>query len=160
MTLPSSLLETLATSASGVQMLTGHLDGLDAEGRLLFRATGTEESVPVTIGLEVSDGTLVKAARIGRRAMVLVPGAGGTPVLAALLRERVDAEARDASPGELEVHVDGETLRLTAEKTLELRCGKSRLVLRKDGRVVVQGAHILSASTGPQRIKGATIALN
>ena len=66
----------------------------------------------------------------------------------------------DALPGELEVRVDGETLRLTAESSIELRCGKARLVLRRDGRVTLEGAHIVSASTGPQRIKGATIALN
>ncbi len=153
-----------SAAGPGVRMRTGHLDGLDDTGRLLFRADDGDAdhpSTPVIIGLEVSDGALVKAARTGRRALVLEPTEGlGPAVLVGLLRERVAANARDAAPGELEVHLDGETLQLRADREIELRCGKSRLCLRKDGRVVLNGAHILSSSTGPQRIKGATIALN
>lgn len=145
--------------AAGARVQCGHLDGLDETGRVLFRAEGADASVPVSIGVELTDGVLVKAARTGRRAFVLVPPEGA-PILAGLLRERVDARSRDALPGDLEVRVDGETLRLTAESTLELRCGRARLVLRRDGRVTLEGAHIVSSSTGPHRIKGATIALN
>ena len=156
-----SVADTLATlSRPGARMLLGHLDGLDAEGRILFRATSETESRPVTIGVELSDGALVKAARTGRRAAVLAGEDDETRVLVGLLRERVAAQARDALPGNLEVRVDGETLRLSAESSIELRCGKARLVLRRDGRVTLEGAHIVSTSTGPQRIKGATIALN
>ena len=153
--------ETLETLARpGVRMVFGHLDGLDEDGRLLFRAPSDTRSTPVTIGVELSDGALVKAARTGRRAVVLATDDGGLSVLVGLLRERVAARARDALPGDLEVRVDGETLRLSAESSIELRCGKARLVLRRDGRVTLEGAHIVSSSTGPQRIKGATIALN
>ena len=118
----------LGSMPAGVRLRTGHLDGIDDDGRLLFRADGSEEQVPVTIGVEASDGALVKAARVQRRAAVLCPveADGPSPVLVALLRERVRAEARDALPGDLEVRVDGETLRLSAEKSLELRCGKAR----------------------------------
>jgi hypothetical protein len=161
---PPAWLESVPTS--GVRMRAGHLDGLDGSGRLLFRAEGDPgPSRPVVIGLELSDGALVKAARTGRRALVLEPADGddsdrAPAVLVGLLRERVSAEARDAAPGELEVRVEGDTLQLKADREIELRCGKSRLRLRRDGKVVLNGAHILSASTGPQRIKGATIALN
>jgi len=41
-----------------------------------------------------------------------------------------------------------------------LRCGKASVVLRKDGRVTVKGTHIVSASTGPHKIKGASVELN
>ncbi len=151
----------LLAPAPGVTLRHGHLDGVDAEGRILFRADDADAAQPVTIGVEIPDGALVKAARTGRRAAVLAAAETDVPaVLIALLRERVRSEARDAMPGDLEVRVDGETLRLRAENSLELRCGKSRLVLRSDGRVVLNGAHIVSSSTGPHRIKGATIALN
>jgi hypothetical protein len=158
---PSSLIDRLAQAdANGLRVVLGHLDGLDDEGRLLFRAMGSDESVPVTIGLELSDGALVKAARLSRRALALIPSDAAQPILVGLLRERVSAEARDASPGQLEVRMDGESLRFEAEKSIELRCGKARLVLHRDGRVVLKGAHIVSASSGSHRIKGATIALN
>lgn len=150
-----------AGTSTGTRMTHGRLDGLDDEGRVLFRADGANGAVPVVIGLEVSDGALVKAARVGRRALVLADEENRGPgVLVALIRERVAAKARDAVPGELEVRMDGETLVLRAEQEIELRCGKSRLKLRADGRVMLNGAHIVSASSGPHRIKGATIALN
>jgi hypothetical protein len=41
-----------------------------------------------------------------------------------------------------------------------LQCGEAKLTLRKDGKIVLSGSNILSASRGPHRIKGATIALN
>lgn len=153
---PEFLSAALSAEATTV---AGHLDGLDDEGRLLFRPEGEDAPLPVTIGVELSDAQLVQAARTGRRALVL-PRAGAPPVLIALLRERVGAEARDAAPGELQVRVDGETLVLRADKEIELRCGRSRLKLRKDGRVMLNGAHIVSASSGPNRIKGASVALN
>jgi hypothetical protein len=144
----------------GVRLLTGRLDGLDAEGRVLFLAASESAPRVVSIGLPLPDGAVVKAARTGRRAFALAADDGSPPILVGLLRERVAARERDALPGELEVRLDGETLRLSADSSLELRCGKARLVLRKDGRVTLEGAHIVSASTGPHRLKGATIALN
>ncbi|MCA9753794.1 MAG: hypothetical protein KC591_16475 [Gemmatimonadetes bacterium] len=153
-----SLIRTGAPA--GLRARRGRLDGLDDEGRILFRPDEGGDSEPVTIGVAMSDGALVKAARVGQRALVLAGAPGEEPVLVALLRERVAAKARDAGPGALEVHVDGETLVLRADQEIELRCGKSRLKLRADGRVMLNGSHIVSASTGPHRIKGATIALN
>ncbi len=163
----AGLLETLlATSrvpgaAPGLEALTGHLAGIDGDGRVLFRPEGAEQAVPVAIALEISDGALVRAARNGRRAFVLRTG-GDSPrwLLAGLVRERVGAKARDAGPGQLEVKVDGETVKVEAQQQIELSCGKSSLVLRADGRVVLSGVYVVTKSNGPVKIKGATIALN
>lgn len=128
----------------------------------MFVAEGsTGAPVPVTIGIELSDGVLVKAARLRRRALV-VRTADANPhwVLVGLLRERVAAKARDARPGQLEVTLDGETVRLSAERNIELRCGAASLLLRKDGKVVITGTNVVSSSRGSNRIRGATISLN
>lgn len=143
-------------------VITGHLAGVDDEGRVLFlEEGGAGAPVPVAIGLAISDGALVRAARHAQRALVVRTG-GATPrlVLTGLVRERVAAEARDAAPGHLEVSVDGETVVLSADRRIELRCGKSSLILTREGRVVLKGAHVVSRSSGPNKLKGATIALN
>ena len=141
-------------------LLTGHLAGIDAEGRLLFEADGHDgEPFPVAIGVPVSDGALVKGARLRRRGLA-APLRDGGYALVGFARERVASKARDAGPGELEVIVDGETLHIHAERQIELRCGKSSLLLRADGRVVLSGTYVVSTSRGPNKIKGATIALN
>jgi len=152
--------ETLARA--GVELISGHLTGVDDEGRLLFQPEdSTGPPVPVAIGLELSDGTLLKAARQNRRAIVARTG-DRTPrrILVGLVRERVSTRAIAARPGTLEVGLDGETLKLTAEHDIELRCGEASITLRRDGKIVLNGTNVLSASRGPNRIKGATIALN
>jgi hypothetical protein len=147
---------------AGGRILTGHLSGVDEDGRVLFVPEGEEGAPrPVTIGLALPDGAVVRAARQSQRAIVLCTDDGNPRhVLVGLLRDRVVARARDARPGELEVEVDGETLTLSAQRQIELRCGKASLLLRRDGRVEIRGAHVVSASTGPNKVKGATVAIN
>jgi hypothetical protein len=149
-------------SNRGPTALTGHLEGIDAEGRLLFRPEGhAGPPVPVAIGIEASDAVLVKAARLNRRAMVIATSDPESRwVLTGLVKERVTMKAKDARPGRLELEVDGETVRLSAEHVIELRCGKSSLLLRRDGKIVLSGDYVVSASRGPNKIRGATISLN
>jgi len=139
----------------------GHLDGVDGEGRLMFRPEGGSKSVPVVIGVGMSDEELVRAAWTGRRALVVRTG-GKVPqlVLVGFPREHVAAKARDAWPAEVEVRMDGETVYIKARRKIELVCGKSRIVLDADGRVEVNGSYLLSRSRGPVKIKGATVEIN
>jgi hypothetical protein len=139
----------------------GHLDGVDGEGRLMFRPEGGSGSVPVIIGVGMSDEELVRAAWTGRRALVVRTG-GNAPqlVLVGFPREHVAAKARDAWPAEVEVRMDGETVHIKGRRKIELVCGKSRIVLDADGRVEVNGSYLLSRSRGPVKIKGATVEIN
>jgi hypothetical protein len=43
---------------------------------------------------------------------------------------------------------------------LVVRCGKASIELHEDGRVVLRGRSILQRSTGPIRIKGASVDIN
>jgi len=139
----------------------GHLDGVDGEGRLMFRPEGGSGSVPVVIGVAMSDEELVRAAWTGRRALAVRTG-GRSPqlILVGFPREHVAAKARDAWPAGVEVRLDGETLHLEARKKIELVCGKSRIVLDDQGRIEVNGSYLLSRSRGPVKIKGATVEIN
>lgn len=143
------------------ELISGHLDGIDDEGRVLFRAEGAGLSVPVAIGVALPDASVVEAARMGRRALVSrTSDAVSRLMLVGLVRERVASVARDAGPGELQVNLDGETLRLEGKTRVELVCGSARIVLHKNGRVEVSGTHLLTRSRGAVRIKGATVHLN
>jgi hypothetical protein len=168
---PSGLLESLIADAgatarstpgtAAAHVLSGHLARLDDDGRLWFKPEAEGGEFPVSIGIEVSDGVLVKAVRNRRRALALrTADAPPRWVLVGLMRERVSAAARDARPGRLEVRVDGETMIVDAEERIELRCGKSSLMLRADGRVELSGVYVVHKARGPMKVKGATIALN
>jgi hypothetical protein len=143
-------------------ILTGHLQGIDDEGRVLFAPENHEgPPIPVAIGLTLSDGALVPAARNQQRALVVRTNDNPPRlVLIGLVRERVSTSARDAAPGQLELKMDGETLRLSAQHEIELKCGNASLILRQSGRVILKGTHVVTTSTGPVKVKGATIDLN
>jgi hypothetical protein len=149
-------------SSPSSQIVTGHLEGIDDEGRILFVAEqGDGVPVPVAIGVPISDGVLIPAARNRQRALVVrTDESPPNWVLIGLVRERVSSTARDAAPGELEVKMDGETLRLTAEREIELRCGNASLILRQSGRVILKGTHVVTSSRGPLKVKGATVEIN
>jgi hypothetical protein len=58
------------------------------------------------------------------------------------------------------VTLDGETLRLSAEKGIVLSCGKSSVTLTRSGKIILRGTSILSRATGTNKMKGGSIQLN
>lgn len=55
---------------------------------------------------------------------------------------------------------DVQEITFNADEKIELRCGKSSLTMNKDGKIVLKGSHLLSRSSGPNRIKGASVNIN
>jgi hypothetical protein len=64
----------------------------------------------------------------------------------------------DACPRE--ARLDGRRVILEAQDQIELRCGDSSILLRKDGRIVIRGAHLLSRASHENKIRGASVAIN
>lgn len=60
----------------------------------------------------------------------------------------------------IDVKVDGETLTLTAQKEVVIRCGKSSITLTRAGKVLIRGAYLLSRSSGVNRMKGGSVQIN
>jgi hypothetical protein len=87
--------------------------------------------------------------------MVFEHGDRQRPIVLGVL---VSPHAR-TRPG-VRVSADGETLILEANREIELRCGKARLRLERDGKVAVHGTDVLSRSSGSNRIKGGQVRIN
>ncbi len=49
---------------------------------------------------------------------------------------------------------------IEAGAELVLKCGDGTISVRKDGKVVVRGTHLLSRSSGPIRLKGGHVEIN
>jgi hypothetical protein len=58
------------------------------------------------------------------------------------------------------LEVDGETLELTAERQVILRCGEASITLTRSGKVLIRGKYVLSRSSGVNMVKGGVIHLN
>lgn len=153
----SDALEGASSTAS--TPVTGHLAGVDDEGRVLFVAEGSTRAIPVAIGMPLSDAAIVEAASRQARALVSRTGDPSEKlVLVGLVRDRVRVDA--AKRGGLDATVDGEVVRIEAAERIELVCGKASIVLEADGHVTISGTHVVSASRGPNKIKGTTVSLN
>lgn len=51
-------------------------------------------------------------------------------------------------------------LRVESERELVIECGKSKIALRADGRIEIRGGHLISRSSGPNKIKGGSVHIN
>lgn len=56
--------------------------------------------------------------------------------------------------------VDGSRVLLDAQREIVLRCGKSSITLRADGKIVLRGREIVSRAEESNRIKGSTVSIN
>jgi hypothetical protein len=59
-----------------------------------------------------------------------------------------------------EARIDGRRVVLEAADEIELRCGEASILLRKNGRVMIRGAHVETRSRGVNRIKGGSVQIN
>lgn len=55
---------------------------------------------------------------------------------------------------------DGERVRIVADESIELQCGLSKIILQKDGRIVIRGVRLTSQASGANNIRGGSINLN
>jgi hypothetical protein len=60
----------------------------------------------------------------------------------------------------VEARVDGETVVISADKEIVLRCGKASITLTRAGKVFIRGAYLLNRSSGVNRIKGGSVQIN
>ena len=97
----------------------------------------------------------VWAACVGVRViLVFEDGQADRPIVLGLLDappEQSDEPDRVAKP---------QRLRVESEKELVIECGKAKIALRSDGRIEIRGGHLISRSSGPNKIKGGTVHIN
>lgn len=122
--------------------------GADAEGRPLVRESSGEEPRRARVvwmreepAWESCSGLRVVVAREEDREDPIVLG----------LLDPPPEEASAASP---------RNLRVESREELVIQCGKARIALRADGRIEIRGGHLISRSSGPNKIKGASIHIN
>lgn len=91
------------------------------------------------------------------RSVVLLHEAGdpARPIVMGVLKGPVDER-----PACIHLAVDGERAIVSAQRQLVLRCGRASITLTEAGKVLIEGAYVLSRSTGVNRVKGGSVQLN
>ncbi len=111
---------------------------------------------------------VVTPSDVGRQVVLAFPGDSRRPVVLGVLQPnpvRADDAERQAVVGTLPEHarrvrVDGRAVEIEAERELVLRCGKSSIVLRASGEVVIKGTKIVSRARETNKIKGGNVLIN
>lgn len=92
-------------------------------------------------------------------------GNADRPIVLGILRDTLEStpqtqEAEFEAEGPCRARVDGKKIVFDAKEEILLTCGKSSITLRKDGKIVVKGTHLVSRASRANRIKGGAVAIN
>lgn len=131
----------------------GELVALAEEGTTPLVMDTTQPEGVVRVARTVVD---LHAAHIGRQVVLMFEGGDpARPIVMGLLRD-----GGQERPEAMAVEADGERMIVSAQQQLVLRCGKASITLTRAGKVLIEGAYLLSKSTGVNRIKGGSVQLN
>jgi hypothetical protein len=137
----------------------GRIVRVTAEGRAWVDYPGNPHGpVPARSVVELSQDT----AQVESSTPVLLVferGDPSQPIIVGMVRDTLVPSPR-ATAGLREAIVDGKRITLDAQEEILLRCGKSSILLRKDGKIVVKGGYIVSRSSGAHKIQGASVNIN
>jgi hypothetical protein len=159
------LLEIAPGQTSTSTVTTGKIDGVVVGQIVGFQDNGV---TPLVVYPQ-QHGTAAIAARaildlhrehIGQDIVLMFEGGDPQrPIVMGYVRGEKNWRLPE-QPGQVEVDADGQRLVVTAKEQVVLRCGKASITLTKAGKVLIQGAYILSRSSGVYRVKGGSVQLN
>jgi hypothetical protein len=133
----------------------GKVVGVTRSGGCLVDFTGNRTRVPI----EARTVPPVGPEDLGKEAVLLFDqGFLDRPIVLGLLGPTSPGGVAPAQG--VRVEADGETLTLSAESQIVLRCGEASITLTRAGKVLISGAYVLSRSSGVNKIKGGSIQLN
>lgn len=129
-------------------VMLGEIVGVDKDGRPLVRwqGRGSRPAQPLWTSTPPKWSDCVGC----RVALALVDGDARRPLIVGLL------DAPRAAP----IATMPSTLKVESRDELVIECGKSKIALRADGRIEIRGGHLVSRSSGPNKVKGGSVHIN
>jgi len=137
--------------------VTARFRGFDQDNRPLVVGLPdlADELVPARTTIALS------ASQVGSSVVLLFEsGDIRRPIIVGVLQEAHSVPMISNSAQKLSVDADDERLVLTADREIVLRCGHASITLTRAGKVLIQGAYVLSRSSGYNKIKGAAVDIN
>jgi hypothetical protein len=145
----------------GGQLVAGTLAAIDSAGAVWILRSQISLS-PVQASTIVD----IDPADIGAEVLLALPAEDGSrPIILGVVRDRCSREAPTAELGLDRDRVDAyyldrQKIEIAAEREIVLRCGESSVTLRKDGKIIIKGVHVISRAKGANKIRGAAVTIN
>ncbi len=145
-----------ASSERVTGIVLGRLVALQSSKRALvaLKGLGASQTVEARRVVGLTD------RHVGREvALMFEEGDPARPTIIGLIEVAPPPRA-EADDARKQVAFDAETIVLNGEKEIILRCGDASVTLTREGKVLIRGAHLLSRSSGVNRIKGGSVQIN
>ena len=148
-----------------ISLSIAYITGTNKKGDVLV-AIKEEDAKPARLVSGLDRNELIKDEYVGREVLVVFPeGNTDIPVIIALMENPIDQLVSleiedDEKKQEKDFKIDGKQVTIEAENEIVMKCGKASILLRNDGKIIIKGTHLLSRSSGPNRIKGASVGIN
>lgn len=131
---------------------TGTLVGLSSAGGPTV-AFGAE---PMTMVKEARSTVALSLKDVGRQVLIFFDAEDpDSPIIIGCI-----CDPTAPVPTILTVESDGESIVVSAQKSLKLICGQASIKLTQAGKVEIRGTHVVSRSTGANKMKGGSVQLN
>jgi hypothetical protein len=154
---------------AGGQVTTAVVDDISPDGVPRVIVSGDRQPREAASLVQFGSAAAASEALLGRTVLVLV-SRSAEPVILGPVSQRLwnerdadagcEAEVRLPAGGARSVQLDRRRLELEASEEIRLTCGKSSLLLRRDGTVIVRGVKIVSRASQSNKIRGATVDIN
>lgn len=82
------------------------------------------------------------------------------PVITAVVRSKLPASVTASPMKGMDITIDGRRMNFVANEQISLQCGKSSILLRRDGKVVIKGTQVVSRASGTNKLKGSSVNIN
>ena len=91
------------------------------------------------------------AEDVGKQVVILVDaGNQREPVVLGVIRP-------PAASRMVEISADGHGLTVRADESITLKCGDASITLKRDGKIVIRGKHVVTQASGVNRIRGGSV---
>ena len=142
-------------------LVVGELVGFSESGEPLVQFDGAPVGSPVRARMT----SPVEPDDIGHAVALLFEGGDPScPIVIGRIEDRRpparEMEVSTEVGAPFQVSADGERLEIRADREIVLRVGQASITLTRAGKILIQGAYLLSRSSGVNRIKGGSIQLN
>jgi hypothetical protein len=139
-------------------VVIGRITGFANDGSPFVDFPGNPLQSPLAA---LSTGSVGRDGVGHEAALLFVGGDPLRPLIVGMISHPYpEPQGGEPPSGQIEARLDGGRVVLTAEREIELRCGKASLILTRAGKVLIRGAYLLSRSSGVNRIKGGSVQIN